>query len=135
MVQWLRLLLPMQGIWVQSLVRRLPERYRKQACLVRMEKINQASSGSSVGKGRACGHVWCVCTCVMWMRTVISHDARPCASQIFCFCFLAVLSLRCCSRAFSSCSAREPLLLAAVARASHHGGVSCCRARAPGVRA
>ena len=44
--------------------------------------------------------------------------------KLFPIClFLAVLGLRCCARAFSSCGAR----------ASHCGGFFCCGARALGV--
>ena len=39
--------------------------------------------------------------------------------------FLAVLGLRCCEQAFSSCGEQV----------SYCGGFSCCRARAPGTRA
>ena len=47
--------------------------------------------------------------------------------------FLAVLGLRCCTRAFSSCG--EGATLCRGAWASHCGGFSCCRARALGTRA
>ena len=39
--------------------------------------------------------------------------------------------LHCCAWAFSSCGQQGPLS-GWGARASHHGGFSCCRARAPG---
>ena len=47
------------------------------------------------------------------------------------YLFLAALGLRCCTRAFSSCK-RAGATLHCSARASHCGGLSCCRARAPG---
>ena len=58
---------------------------------------------------------------------------------LFCFvlfCFLiiyllAVLGLRFCARAFSSCGKRGPLS----ARASHYRGLSCCGAQAPDAQA
>ena len=46
------------------------------------------------------------------------------------FLFLAVLGLRCCARAFSSCGERELLLVA-----SHCSGFSRCGAQALGARA
>ena len=49
------------------------------------------------------------------------------------YLFLAALGLRCCAQAFSSCS-KWGLFLTAV-RGLHCGGLSCCRARALGVRA
>ena len=48
--------------------------------------------------------------------------------------FLAVLGLRCCAWAFSSCG-EWGLLFSCGARASHCGGFSCCGARALGVQA
>ena len=48
----------------------------------------------------------------------------------FIYFFLAVLGLRCCVRAFSSCGKRELLFLE---RASHCGGFSCCGAWALGM--
>ena len=50
------------------------------------------------------------------------------------YLFLAVLGLCCCAWAFSSCGERG-LLYVAVARASHCGGFSYCRAQALGARA
>ena len=48
--------------------------------------------------------------------------------------FLAVLGLHCSTQAFSSCGERG-LLSSCGAQASHRGGLSCCRAHAPGPRA
>ena len=53
--------------------------------------------------------------------------------NLFYLLFLAVLGLRCCTHAFSSCSERE--LLRCGAGASHCGGFSCCGARALGTQA
>ena len=47
---------------------------------------------------------------------------------------MAVLGLRFCARAFSSCGKREATLHCG-AQASHCGGFSCCGARALGMRA
>ena len=47
---------------------------------------------------------------------------------------MAVLGLRFCARAFSSCSKRGPLFIAG-ARASHYRGLSCCGAQAPDAQA
>ena len=44
---------------------------------------------------------------------------------LFIHLFMAVLGLRFCARAFSSCGAR----------ASHYGGLSCCGAQAPDAQA
>ena len=46
---------------------------------------------------------------------------------------MAVLGLRCCARAFSSCRKQATLLCGT--RASHCGGFSCCRAQALGAQA
>ena len=54
-----------------------------------------------------------------------------CHINLFVYLFLAVLGLRCCAWAFSSCG--ELGLLFVVAQASHRGGFSCCGARALGV--
>ena len=51
---------------------------------------------------------------------------------LFIYLFLAVLGLRCCVRAFSSCGERGATLRCG-AWASHCGGFSCCGARALGV--
>ena len=69
------------------------------------------------------------------------------------YLFLAVLGLRFCARAFSSCGERGPLFIAVRgpltiaaslvaehtlhrgARASHYRGLSCCGAQAPDVQA
>ena len=53
--------------------------------------------------------------------------------NLFIYLFLAVLGLRCCARAFSSCGKRATLRCGA--RASHCRGFSCCRARALGAQA
>ena len=53
--------------------------------------------------------------------------------SLFIYLFLAVLGLRCCARAFSSCGKRASLCCGA--QASHCGGFSCCGARALGMRA
>ena len=50
------------------------------------------------------------------------------------YLFLAVLGLRFCARAFSSCGKRGPLFHC-VAWASHYRGLSCCGARAPDAQA
>ena len=50
------------------------------------------------------------------------------------YLFMAVLGLRCCMRAFSSCSEREPCSSCAV-QTSHCGGISCCRVWALGTQA
>ena len=47
---------------------------------------------------------------------------------------MAVLGLRCCAWAFSSCGA-QGLLFHCGVQASHCGGFSCCGAQALGVRA
>ena len=47
---------------------------------------------------------------------------------------MAVLGLRFCARAFSSCSKRGPLFIAARG-ASHYRGLSCCGAQAPDAQA
>ena len=47
---------------------------------------------------------------------------------------MAVLGLRFCARAFSSCGKRGPLFIA-VRGASHHRGLSCCGAQAPDAQA
>ena len=47
---------------------------------------------------------------------------------------MAALGLRCCTRAFSSCSERG-VILGCGAWASRWGGFSCCGALALGVRA
>ena len=57
----------------------------------------------------------CVCVC-----------ARVCV-----FLIVAVLSLRCCTRAFSSCRARR-LLSGRGAQAAHRGGFPCCGGQALG---
>ena len=46
---------------------------------------------------------------------------------------MAVLSLRFCARAFSSCGKQGPLHRGA--RASHYRGLSCCGAQAPDAQA
>ena len=48
---------------------------------------------------------------------------------LFIYLFLAVLGLRCCVQAFSSCS-EQGLLCSCSAWASHCGGFCCCRAEA-----
>ena len=53
--------------------------------------------------------------------------------QILIHLFLTALGLRCCSRAFSSCSERGRPSSCSV-RASHRSGVSCSRAQALGHR-
>ena len=50
------------------------------------------------------------------------------------FIYLAVLGLRFCARAFSSCGERGATLHRG-AWASHHRGLSCCGAQAPDARA
>ena len=47
--------------------------------------------------------------------------------------FLAVLGLRFCARAFSSCGKRGPLFIAV--RGPHYRGLSCCGAQAPDAQA
>ena len=54
--------------------------------------------------------------------------------NLFIYLFLAVLGLRFCARAFSSCGERGPLFIAD-ARASHYRGLSCCGAQAPDAQA
>ena len=46
------------------------------------------------------------------------------------YLFLAVLGLRFCARAFSSCSKQGPLFIA-VRGPLHYCGLSCCGAQAP----
>ena len=52
----------------------------------------------------------------------------------FIYLFMAVLGLRFCARAFSSCGKWGPLFIA-VARASHYRGLSRCGAQAPDAQA
>ena len=52
----------------------------------------------------------------------------------FIFLFLAVLGLRFCARAFSSCGKRGPLFIA-VRGPLHYRGLSCCVAQAPDAQA
>ena len=52
---------------------------------------------------------------------------------LFIYLFMAVLGLRFCARASSSCGKRGPLHRGA--RASHYRGLSCCGARAPDAQA
>ena len=47
---------------------------------------------------------------------------------------MAVLGLRFCARAFSSCGKWGPLFIA-VRGASHYRSLSCCRAQAPDAQA
>ena len=49
---------------------------------------------------------------------------------LFLYLFLAVLGLRLCARAFSSCRKRGPLFIA-VRGPPHYRGLSCCGAQAP----
>ena len=57
----------------------------------------------------------------------------------FIYLFMAVLGLRFCARAFSSCSKRGPLFIAVhgplTIAASHYRGLSCCGAQAPDAQA
>ena len=53
---------------------------------------------------------------------------------LFIYLFMAVLGLRFCARAFSSCGKRGPLFIA-VRGASHYRGLSCCGAQAPDAQA
>ena len=49
---------------------------------------------------------------------------------------MAVLGLRFCARAFSSCSERGPLFIAVRRpQVSHYRGLSCCGAQAPDAQA
>ena len=82
-----------------------------------------------------------------FLRTL--HISRPTPTDIFCkyffilffffnfylfiYLFLAVLGLRFCVRAFSSCGERGPLFIAV--RGPHCCGLSCCRAQAPDAQA
>ena len=50
------------------------------------------------------------------------------------YLFLAVLGLRFCARALSSCGKRGPLFIA-VRGPLHYRGLSCCGARAPDAQA
>ena len=58
---------------------------------------------------------------------------------LFIYLFLAVLGLRFCARAFSSCGKRGPLFIAVrrplTIAASHYRGLSCCGAQAPDAQA
>ena len=54
--------------------------------------------------------------------------------NLFIYLFLAALGLHCCAQAFSSCD-EQGLLFRCGVQASHCGGLSCCGARALGVRA
>ena len=49
---------------------------------------------------------------------------------LFIYLFMAVLGLRFCARAFSSCGEWGPLFIA-VHGPLHHHGLSCCGAQAP----
>ena len=53
---------------------------------------------------------------------------------LFIYLFLAVLGLRFCARAFSSCGKRGATPHRG-ARASHYRGLSCCGAQAPDAQA
>ena len=53
---------------------------------------------------------------------------------LFLYLLLAVLDLRFCARAFSSCGKRGPLFIA-VHGPLHYRGLSCCGAQAPDVQA
>ena len=66
---------------------------------------------------------------------LINEFSKVAGYKIFFFnLFLAVLGLRCCARAFSSCS-EWVLLFCCNAQASHCSGFSCCGARALGTQA
>ena len=54
---------------------------------------------------------------------------------LFIYLFMAVLGLRFCARAFSSCGKWGPLTLHRGAWASHYRGFSCCGAQAPDAQA
>ena len=77
----------------------------------------------------------CVCMCA------ISQAHRKKASEFFFFkfylfiyLFMAVLGLRFCARAFSSCGKWGPLFIA-VRGPSHYRGLSRCGAQAPDAQA
>ena len=53
---------------------------------------------------------------------------------LFLYLFLAVLDLRFCARAFSSCGKQGPLFIV-VRGPLHHRGLSCCGAQAPDAQA
>ena len=48
---------------------------------------------------------------------------------------MAVLGLRFCARAFSSCGKQGPLFIAVRGPLTIAGGLSCCRAQAPDAQA
>ena len=52
---------------------------------------------------------------------------------VFIYLFMAVLGLRFCARAFSSCGKWGPLFIAV--RGPHYRGLSCCGAQAPDTQA
>ena len=54
---------------------------------------------------------------------------------LFIYLFMAVLGLRFCARAFSSCVRQVGAPLHHGARASHYRGLSCCGAQAPDAQA
>ena len=53
---------------------------------------------------------------------------------IYFYLFMAVLGLRFCARAFSSCGKRGPLFIV-VRGPLHYCGLSCCGAQAPDAQA
>ena len=63
-----------------------------------------------------------------------SFIKRPTVFYLFIYLFMAVLGLRFCARAFSSCGKWGPLFIV-VRGASHYRGLSCCGAQGPDAQA
>ena len=79
--------------------------------------------------------------CVACLINIILIPRSFFKNYLFIYLFMAVLGLRFCARAFSSCGKRGPLFIAVRgphyrgARASHYRGLSRCGAQAPDVQA
>ena len=74
------------------------------------------------------GMAFCLFACFVFVFVFFKNI------YLFIYLFMAVLGLRFCARAFSSCGKRGPLFIT-VRGASHYRGLSCCGAQAPDAQA
>ena len=65
--------------------------------------------------------------------TLLNFFFKDFLKNLFIYSFMAVLGLRFCARAFSSCGKRGSLFIAV--RGPHYRGLSCCGAQAPDAQA
>ena len=122
------------GVWAPEHMGSVVVAYRLSNCCMQAKLLHSMWDLSSLTRDQT--RVLCIGRWILFLFVCLFSliNSNLLFIYLFIYLFMAVLGLRFCVRAFSSCSKRGPLIIV-VRGPLHYCSLSCCRAQAPDAQA